>query len=109
GPMAAGHCGAWVLSRAVPIQAASLSDPIWPGGLPGSYLVRIKGRCPTMSKPRLKYYLGLSMSGFHRLAYREWGPAEAQRVLVCVHGLTRNGRDFEEVAAAASQEGWRVI
>jgi len=62
-----------------------------------------------MSKPRLKYYLGLSMSGFHRLAYREWGPAEAQGVLVCVHGLTRNGRDFEEVAAAASQEGWRVI
>jgi len=62
-----------------------------------------------MSEPRLKFHLGLSASGFHRLAYREWGLIDAPRVLVCVHGLTRNGRDFEEVAAAASAAGWRVI
>lgn len=62
-----------------------------------------------MNEPRLKFHLGLSASAFHRLAYREWGPPEASRLLVCVHGLTRNGRDFDELAAIASAAGWRVV
>lgn len=62
-----------------------------------------------MSEPRLKFHLGLSATGFHRLAYREWGALDANRVLVCVHGLTRNGRDFDELAAVASRKGWRVV
>ena len=50
----------------------------------------------------------LGPSGFHKLAYREWpGPAGAP-TLLCVHGLTRNGRDFDVIAAALSQH-YRVI
>lgn len=46
----------------------------------------------------------LSPSGFHRVAYSEFpGPAGA-RTVVCVHGLTRNGRDFDDLAAALAPE-----
>jgi len=46
----------------------------------------------------------LGPHGFHRLAYWEWpGPQGAPTVL-CVHGLTRNGRDFDALAAALSAE-----
>jgi pimeloyl-ACP methyl ester carboxylesterase len=34
------------------------------------------------------------------LAYHEWGEAAKERVVVCVHGLTRNGRDFDVLARA---------
>ena len=45
----------------------------------------------------------LSPSGFHRIAYDERpGPAGAPTV-VCVHGLTRNGRDFDGLAGALSR------
>lgn len=53
-------------------------------------------------------YLGLSSSGFHRIAYVEWGIPGNPRVCICVHGLTRNGRDFDELAAAL-QHHWRVV
>jgi pimeloyl-ACP methyl ester carboxylesterase len=52
--------------------------------------------------------LGLGPSGFHRLAYAEWGPAAAPRTLICAHGLTRNGRDFDRLAAALADR-YRVI
>jgi pimeloyl-ACP methyl ester carboxylesterase len=46
--------------------------------------------------------------GFHRLVYYEWpGPKEAP-TLICVHGLTRNGRDFDVLAEALSAR-YRVI
>jgi pimeloyl-ACP methyl ester carboxylesterase len=44
--------------------------------------------------------MGLSTGGFHRVAYTEWGSEREQRVAVCVHGLTRNGRDFDMLARA---------
>src|ERR1700761_5225962 len=41
--------------------------------------------------------------GFHRLAYIEWpGPTPNAPVLLCVHGLTRNSRDFDVLAQALS-------
>lgn len=40
--------------------------------------------------------------------YTEWGEADNPRVLLCVHGLTRNGRDFDEFARAMSRE-YRVL
>ncbi|MHA1600222.1 MAG: alpha/beta fold hydrolase [Alphaproteobacteria bacterium] len=43
------------------------------------------------------------------MAYREWGPPDAVRTAVCVHGLTRNGQDFEVLAAALAADGWRVV
>jgi pimeloyl-ACP methyl ester carboxylesterase len=51
----------------------------------------------------------LSAAGFHRMAYAEWGPPEASRTVVCIHGLTRNSRDFEALAPALAADGWRVI
>lgn len=52
--------------------------------------------------------LGLSASGFHRLVYYDWGTIDAPRTAVCVHGLTRNGRDFDGLAAALVEKGYRV-
>ena len=50
----------------------------------------------------------LGPSGFHRIAYREWpGPAGAP-TLLCVHGLTRNGRDFDVIAQSLSTH-YRVV
>lgn len=40
----------------------------------------------------------LSPSGLHRVAYLEWGDPRNPNVVVCVHGLTRSGRDFDALA-----------
>ena len=48
-------------------------------------------------------FLGLSTGGFHRVAYTEWGEPEESRLVVCVHGLTRNGRDFDRLAEALAE------
>ena len=50
----------------------------------------------------------LSASGLHRMAYTEWGEPDNPNVLVCVHGLTRNGRDFDDLARAMAAE-YRVV
>lgn len=47
-------------------------------------------------------------SGLHRMAYTEWGESDNPRVLICVHGLTRNGRDFDALAEALAGH-YRVI
>ena len=57
---------------------------------------------------RQRFLACLGPSGFHQLAYREWpGPAGAP-TLLCVHGLTRNGRDFDIFAQALSAH-YRVV
>ena len=43
---------------------------------------------------------GLSSSGFHRLHYTDWGDEAGERVVICAHGLSRNCRDFDFLAAA---------
>jgi pimeloyl-ACP methyl ester carboxylesterase len=43
---------------------------------------------------------GLGPHGFYRLAYFEWGDPDNDHVVICVHGLTRRGRDFDALAAA---------
>ena len=53
-----------------------------------------------MLQPRQKTFRSLSAHGFHRVVYREWGHPACPRVVVCVHGLTRNGRDFDALASA---------
>jgi pimeloyl-ACP methyl ester carboxylesterase len=55
---------------------------------------------------RANHVLGLSPGGFHRVAYMSWGPAGAgrPRPIVCVHGLTRNGRDFDRLAQSLSSD-----
>ncbi|HEX9391285.1 MAG TPA: alpha/beta hydrolase [Usitatibacteraceae bacterium] len=55
-----------------------------------------------------KFVSCLSSSGFHRLHYTEWGDPANPQVLVCAHGLTRCGRDFDTLARALSGH-YRVI
>ena len=46
----------------------------------------------------------LGPHGFHQLAYWEWPGPPGARTVLCVHGLTRNGRDFDALAEALSAE-----
>ena len=52
-----------------------------------------------MTEPRLRHVQCLDTRGLHRMAYWEWGDPANRRVLVCVHGLSRQGRDFDTLAA----------
>ncbi len=58
-------------------------------------------------QPRGRTLRYLLAGGFHRLAYEEWGDPDAPPV-VCVHGLTRNSRDFDPLAQALADR-FRVI
>lgn len=46
----------------------------------------------------------LGPHGFHRLNYWEWPGPKGARTVLCLHGLTRNGRDFDALAEALSAE-----
>jgi pimeloyl-ACP methyl ester carboxylesterase len=50
----------------------------------------------------------LGPHGLHRMAYTEWGDPSNRKVLICAHGLTRNGRDFDFLAQAMLDE-YRVV
>lgn len=50
-----------------------------------------------------KYFSGLSPLGFHRIAYTAWSENVDPVPVICVHGLTRNGRDFDTLADALSK------
>ncbi len=52
--------------------------------------------------------LCLSPAGFHRVAYLDWGPVASDHVVLCVHGLARNSRDFDFLAAELARK-CRVI
>ena len=51
-----------------------------------------------MTEPQLRHVQCLSPGGLHRMAYWEWGEARNPHVVVCVHGVSRQGRDFDELA-----------
>ncbi|MDO9089896.1 MAG: alpha/beta hydrolase [Burkholderiaceae bacterium] len=42
-------------------------------------------------------------AGGHRMAYWQWGDAAHPHVVVCAHGLSRQGRDFDVLARALCQ------
>ena len=48
-------------------------------------------------------------NGRHDLVFYDWGDPLADHVVVCVHGLTRNARDFDLLAQALAQRGRRVF
>jgi pimeloyl-ACP methyl ester carboxylesterase len=50
----------------------------------------------------------LSPAGFSTMRWWEWGPQDGAPV-VCVHGLTRSGRDFDALAQGLAGAGRRVI
>ncbi|MES2786564.1 MAG: alpha/beta hydrolase [Pseudomonadota bacterium] len=53
-----------------------------------------------MPEPTLNYVSCPDASGGHRMAYWQWGDSAAAHVVVCVHGLSRQGRDFDVLAQA---------
>lgn len=56
------------------------------------------------------YCLGLSEEGFHHIAYTEWGQANPTLTpILCLHGMTRNGRDFDTLAGYLSYLGRHVF
>ncbi|MBN8492480.1 MAG: alpha/beta hydrolase [Burkholderiales bacterium] len=61
-----------------------------------------------MNEPVLRDVQCLDARGLHRMAYWQWGDAANPKVLVCVHGLTRQGRDFDTLARAL-QHDYRVV
>lgn len=61
-----------------------------------------------MTEPRLNTVQCLGSRGLHRMAYWEWGESANPRVLVCAHGLSRQGRDFDTLAQALCQD-YRVV
>lgn len=60
------------------------------------------------AEPRAGWIRYLAPSGFRRLAVWEWGDPANPEVLVCVHGLTRTGRDFDPLARALVDR-YRVV
>lgn len=45
----------------------------------------------------------------YRISYSAWGNPDAEKVLFCVHGLNRNSRDFDFVAAKMITHDYYVI
>jgi pimeloyl-ACP methyl ester carboxylesterase len=62
----------------------------------------------TPTEPRTCALQSLSAHGFHRVVYYEWGDADNRDVVVCVHGLARNGRDFDRLGERLAPR-FRVI
>jgi pimeloyl-ACP methyl ester carboxylesterase len=59
--------------------------------------------------PMIERHLScLSASGFHHVVYTEWPGPSGAPTLLCVHGLTRNGKDFDTIAESLSAH-YRVI
>jgi pimeloyl-ACP methyl ester carboxylesterase len=61
-----------------------------------------------MTEPRLLEVACLHNQALPRMAYWEWGDAGAADVLLCLHGLTRQGRDFDTLARAMAGR-YRVV
>ena len=61
-----------------------------------------------MTEPRLSHVQCLDSRGLHRMGYWEWGDPANRRVLVCAHGLSRQGRDFDTLAQALAGH-YRVV
>lgn len=53
-----------------------------------------------MTEPNLRFVNCADPDGGHRMTYWQWGDADAAHVVLCVHGLTRQGRDFDMLARA---------
>jgi hypothetical protein len=61
----------------------------------------------TASLPRECHLRSLSAHGFHRVVYYEWGEHDNPDVVLCVHGIGRNGRDFD-VLGELRRDYWAI-
>ena len=51
-----------------------------------------------MNQPTLNFVNCPDAQGQHRMAYWQWGEASCDHVIICAHGLSRQGRDFDVLA-----------
>jgi pimeloyl-ACP methyl ester carboxylesterase len=56
----------------------------------------------TQGRPRERALRSLTPRGFHRVVWYEWGDPQCPAVVICVHGVGRNGRDFDVLGEALS-------
>ncbi len=62
-----------------------------------------------MLEPTLNYVMCPDSSGGHRMAYWQWGNPHSSHVVVCAHGLTRQGRDFDVLAQALCEQSGNTL
>lgn len=62
-----------------------------------------------MTEPELLFVPCPDVSGGHRMAYWQWGDAAAGNVVVCAHGLSRQGRDFDTLARTLCERSTQPI
>jgi pimeloyl-ACP methyl ester carboxylesterase len=53
-----------------------------------------------MNQPTLNFVNCPDTKGQHWMAYWQWGEPSADHVIICAHGLSRQGRDFDVLAQA---------
>ena len=53
-----------------------------------------------MTEPELQFVPCPDADGGHRMAYWSWGNPAASHLVLCAHGLSRQGRDFDVLARA---------
>lgn len=61
------------------------------------------------TEPELLFVECPDTGGGHRMAYWQWGDAAAPHVVVCVHGLSRQGRDFDVLSRALCERAGQPI
>ena len=61
-----------------------------------------------MTEATIKSVQCCSPTGLHHMSYKEWGDAANPNILICAHGVTRVGDDFDALARALSDH-YRVI
>ncbi|MDQ1831323.1 alpha/beta fold hydrolase [Massilia scottii] len=61
-----------------------------------------------MIEARIKSVQCISPAGLHQMSYKEWGDEANPRVLICAHGVTRVGDDFDNLARALAGH-YRVV
>ncbi len=74
-----------------------------------AHLIERLGLSTRKLEPRLRQVQALGPNGTMQIAYAEWGEASAARTVICVHGFTRNSRDFDFLARALVSKGFRVV
>lgn len=69
----------------------------------------LKTQMDAIESPRENFLLCLATDDFHKVSYTDWGDCNARKIAICVHGVSRNGRDFDYLARALVTQGYRVI
>lgn len=62
-----------------------------------------------MADPRLNSIVCRDSAAGHRMAYWEWGHPQASHAVLCVHGLTRQGRDFDVLARTLVEQSQGTV